>query len=795
MTCQQFLNHFPNFVYQVFNDNQETKQFPDPMARTIKPSNTSDEQLKQYNAEGRGIFFSVNQFPDGIRKIEQLKGINAWFAESDDLTLEEQQANLNSLKLQPSFIVQSKKSLHAYWLAKDATIENFKLIQHWIKIKLNGCNSMKDYTRVLRVPDFYHMKDPQNPFLVKIISEHPELVYTEKEIMDYFVDYEQIKKDEEEHQKRMAELANKIQTEGEDVYQAINNIPIEDIVSKIMNWRWDGKKHWYALGSNSPSACFKASDGNYIVHGGTQHFSDLKDGYSPFEFVKMKLQLSNAETFDYFKENYRSIKILSTKKQNEFAQAEINSLENKLNNSEEEIKEERVDWKKIIKSKKDDGLFLLAQYLIKKNKYLTYGENTRTLYLYKDGYYQNAIHYIKNHIQDVLKALANKKNISEIENHIMIATYQGKYNDEFDNINLINLQNGTFDIINKKLLPHNSEHKLFNKIPITYDQTKDCPNIMSFLKSVVNEENIPIIQEWVGFMLYRSYFIKKALIVTGPPNTGKTTFMNLLEKFIGKGNYSAITLQNLAIDKFAGQALLHKHVNICDELSAFDIKDTNPFKKATGGSSMNAEKKFQDAVSFHNYAKLIFACNRIPVVLDIDDDAYFDRWIIMQFDKKITKEDKFLSQKISTPEELSGFLNFALIGLYRLLENQKFSVDADKEEIKKIMLRNASSVAAFSYDRLENPDDPYLTITKEDMYKEYCKYCRQYNIVIETMDFFGKHLRDYAKYIESKGGKNRHWSNVIIRGFSTNLFDDTPIEPPTPLEEFYTDGDTIGMAF
>jgi putative DNA primase/helicase len=66
---------------------------------------------------------------------------------------------------------------------------------------------------------------------------------------------------------------------------------------------------------------------------------------------------------------------------------------------------------------------------------------------------------------------------------------------------------------------------------------------------------------------------------------------------------------------------------------------------------------------------LIFSSNKIP---DSDDKsyAYYKRWLILAFDRVfhgITK-DTNLIHRLTTPAELSGVLNLALIALRQLRE-------------------------------------------------------------------------------------------------------------------------------
>ena len=110
-----------------------------------------------------------------------------------------------------------------------------------------------------------------------------------------------------------------------------------------------------------------------------------------------------------------------------------------------------------------------------------------------------------------------------------------------------------------------------------------------------------------------------------------------------------------------------------DDLSFKDINDNGTFKMLTGGGTVTAEVKFEDQFQFENYAKLIFTCNKIPSVTDTDDEAYFSRWVLVRFEHKTETPDKFLVEKMTTGEESSGILNFALEGLCRLIETQEFS--------------------------------------------------------------------------------------------------------------------------
>src|SRR3989344_1837184 len=343
---------------------------------------------------------------------------------------------------------------------------------------------------------------------------------------------------------------------------------------------------------------------------------------------------------------------------------------------------------------KQSGSQCIADYLIDRYHLKTIGERMRDIYFYKDGIYVLGVNTVKAEIQRILRSLVSKHQKNEIVEKIKDSTTIDLKEFSADR-DLVNLDNGVLSIKTGEITEHDPKHLFFNKIATTYTKNANCPMIKKFLSEILDENDIPVIQEWFGYILYRSYFIKKAIIFVGEGDTGKTTLLRLIEKFIGKDNVSGVSLQKITSDKFATINFYNKQINIYDDLSFKDINDNGAFKIATGGGSITAEYKFGEQFQFENYAKLTFACNKIPDVKDPNDVAYFGRWIIIHFRNEITNPDKFLIDKITTPEELSGLLNFALEGLNRLLEKQKFSYNKAPHEIKKEMERSGSVIAQF----------------------------------------------------------------------------------------------------
>ena len=144
----------------------------------------SEQRARQLNKEGFGIFFTPNEF-EGKRQIQNLKKINYYIADIDEGGKEKIWTDIEKLILRPSIIVETKRGYHLYWRVTDGTLDNYEKIENCIIAKLNADEGAKDCSRLLRCPSFYHMKDPQNPFLIKIIEENDK-VYKENELYLYF---------------------------------------------------------------------------------------------------------------------------------------------------------------------------------------------------------------------------------------------------------------------------------------------------------------------------------------------------------------------------------------------------------------------------------------------------------------------------------------------------------------------------------------------------------------------------------------------------------------------------------
>lgn len=411
--------------------------------------------------------------------------------------------------------------------------------------------------------------------------------------------------------------------------------------------------------------------------------------------------------------------------------------------------------------------YYLSDIIIKRFYLFTF-EDTSEIFVYDEGIYENGEKRLRRFIQIVLKEFSTIHIINEVLEHIRRQTYEKRelIKEEKDKICLLN---GILDLENLNIKNHTPNLIFFNKINANYDKEADCPKIKKFLSEIVNSEDISILQELAGYSLIKEYFIHKAIMLVGSGSNAKSTFINLLREFLGQKNCVSIPLHHLEEDKFALANLYGKLANLFADLPSRALKNTSIFKMLTGQDLIPGEKKFRDKFFFTNYSKQIFSANQVPKSPE-DSDAFFRRWLIINFPNQFlnSKAKKGILRELTTKEELSGFLNFAIEGLKRLLKNQDFSYTESIEKIRDRYIRLSDSAGAFIMDCIEISPDSY--IEKKELFTAYCDYCRNNKYPIISENTFYKEIpkqirieeRRIFVYDNDKKERRRVWYGIKI---------------------------------
>lgn len=111
-----------------------------------------------------------------------------------------------------------------------------------------------------------------------------------------------------------------------------------------------------------------------------------------------------------------------------------------------------------------------------------------------------------------------------------------------------------------------------------------------------------------------------------------------------------------------------------------------------------------------------------------------------------SKQDTKLIQKLTTPEELSGLLNLALIGLRQLNDEGGFH-DKDVEELRRDYEERTNDVNAFlSQECVMHITNPEYCTLATYLYAAYVTFCAKRGTRPKDMPVFGKKLAGQGIY-------------------------------------------------
>lgn len=369
------------------------------------------------------------------------------------------------------------------------------------------------------------------------------------------------------------------------------------------------------------------------------------------------------------------------------------------------------------------------------DKFATYIKNNNhiirinnQLHLYKNGIYVSGQAEIETAMIKHIPQL-NRAKRTEVLSYIDLLIEE---NTPATGAYMIAFRNGLLNIIDDSFFPFSPEHVITNIIDWDYNpnasESEDAKLVDHTLDKITCGDSSlrMLLEEAIGYCMFRRNELGKAFILTGTGSNGKSTFLNMLKHMLGKRNISSLDLKKLD-DRFSTVMLFGKLANIGDDISDEFVTDASTFRKIVTGESVDAEQKGQPKFEFDPYAKLFFSANNIPRMgKGRDSAAILRRLIIIPFNAKFSQKDPdfvpFISDKLKTQEAMEYFILLGIQGLKRVLENRKFT---ESEKVQREL------------EEYEEANNPILGFIKEceseqvnieneptnDVYKRYHEYC------------------------------------------------------------------------
>lgn len=772
--------------------------------------------LQNHNGLNRGIYYVVNS---GGHEDCDITRINAQFMECDEKSIDEQLAQIEAFPIPPSLIVKTRKSLHTYWLMKNADIKSFRRVQKRLVAHFDGDKTCVNESRVLRLPGFFHCKEER--VLVQCVKFNPELRYSQSELEAVLP---QVSDDPDRSllapkgsliglslvENRCEFIKhchqNAVNLSEHDWYSMITNLAVFEDGDKAihgMSAKYSGynrvetqdKINHFLESGTKPITCKTIAEKGFICPKiGSEEcgarapaalcykalsIEDLRlflkiqevkkapvDNIQTIQgFIKSYLYNVDsmvAATFieyemkDYFEMKAGAMKPL-TIYQKELYRAYRANRETKKEISDEEL----PAW---YEPTERGGLHfmsgLLANHLAE-NVDAFYSAST--YYFYANGVYgpcddMFASSRVREHM---IPRYANMTAISDTMGQwkMLIIKAVREIN---CNPFIINMQNGLYNVIDDGFKPHTPKYYSTVQIKASYQLDVKCPQFLVFLNSVLKEPEIYLMQEILGYFLIPVNKAQKSFVFVGAGNAGKSTLLSVVQEILlGSENVSNITWQNLG-DRFNKAELFGKLANIFADLPSKSIDDNGMFKALTGEDYITAERKNKDPFSFRPYARLLFSCNDIPRNYGDRSDGFYRRLIIIRFDHAVpkAKRDPNLREKLMV--ERDGILMWALIGLKRLITNSYMFTETDvtNAELQRYKVES-NSVLSFAEDFCVMDDTKETS--RDDLFSKYKDYCNTAGLKPLSQANFNKDIEGSfvsVKRSRDRLSKRRTWKGI-----------------------------------
>lgn len=285
----------------------------------------------------------------------------------------------------------------------------------------------------------------------------------------------------------------------------------------------------------------------------------------------------------------------------------------------------------------------------------------------------------------------------------------------------INFKNGFYDPIAQKIIPHDQKYRAINQIPHDYDPSAQLTGeeVERWLGLIVPQpDDREMLLQYIGYSMTRDTRFQKMLILLGMGGSGKSTLIRMDEKIIGSENISNISLKELS-QRFASYGLLGKLLNSCADLEVSALEDTSVIKKILGEDSLRAEAKGKDAISFKNYAKLIFSTNELPLVLSEKTNGFYRRLLILNMNNQ--PEHKRADYLDLLETEIDYLISLAVKALERAYQQGYITESAGSREAVQSLRNDSDTVEAWISEECYRVMG--ARVERSQLYQMYDSFC------------------------------------------------------------------------
>ncbi|MDY6307555.1 MAG: phage/plasmid primase, P4 family [Oribacterium sp.] len=265
-----------------------------------------------------------------------------------------------------------------------------------------------------------------------------------------------------------------------------------------------------------------------------------------------------------------------------------------------------------------------------------------------------------------------------------------------------------------------------NRLDVGYNPSANVPKLwLSFLDGLLEAEDIPTLQEYLGYCLLPSTKAQKMLMLIGKGGEGKSRIGLVMRSIFGI-SMNMTSIQKIETNRFSRADLEDKLLMVDDDMDMSALPKTNYIKSiVTSECKMDVERKGIQSYQCLLYTRFLCFGNGALTALHDRSDGFFRRQIVLTTkDRPADRvDDPFLVEKMICEKE--GIFLWCLEGLKRLISNNYyFTISQRAKDNIAAAVKDANNIIDFfASDGYLSFNEDSKTSTKSlyGAYKEWCE--------------------------------------------------------------------------
>lgn len=307
-----------------------------------------------------------------------------------------------------------------------------------------------------------------------------------------------------------------------------------------------------------------------------------------------------------------------------------------------------------------------------------------------------------------------------------------------------------------------------NRLPVAYTPNAPQPvKWLHFLSQLLTAEDIPTLQEFMGYCLIPSTKGQKMLILTGKGGEGKSRIGLVLRALLGS-NMNTGSIAKIETSPFARADLEHQLVMLDDDMKLEALPQTNNIKAIiTAELPMDLERKGRQSYQGDLYVRFLALGNGTLQSLYDRSVGFFRRQIILTVKEKDPnrRDDPYLAEKLCS--EAEGIFLWALEGLHRLIDNDyRFTISEAAKENMTAAVSEGNNIVEFlnseGYIRFKAD----FEASSRELYSVYRLWCEDNAAIPLSAKSFCSYLKQNERIYDLEYTNKIHVGNGrFVRGF------------------------------